>query len=129
MNRPLFYRLSDPHRGRDLETVEHISKTVVEEVERILSTKYIEESRGSERNILNFGIPNVVQLSMNNSVDEMDLQRGIKEAIDEFEPRLRNVEVELSKKERWDKYIVSIHADLIMDGEVERFTFPISITV
>ncbi len=122
MQRPLFYRLSDPHAGRDMLTNEIIKQTVIADVQRLLRTRYVGEQRKS-RNILNYGLPSVVNVGSNSSNDLADMIRNIEEIIEEYEPRLRNVEVQLAGGKSWNTRSVQITGDLYIDEEPERFVF------
>lgn len=123
MERPFFYRLSDPRPTECTSDVAMIRQTVVEEIRRILSTR----SNGSvngERNIFNYGIPNVVE-NYHAVPDLEDLIRQIREAIEAYEPRLSEVRVSFEKSVDWKKQTVLIEANIEIEGEEEKFTLAV----
>lgn len=123
MERPFFYRLSDPRPRESTSDIDTIKLTIRDEIERILSTR----SNGSvngERNIFNFGIPNLVETS-NSSTNIQFLVQDIREAIEAYEPRLKNVKVRFDKTGCWKSQPFHISADLFIDGIEEKFTVDI----
>lgn len=120
MERPFFYRLSDPRPRDNTSDVDVIRQTVVEEVRRILSTRSSGPVYG-ERNLFNFGIPNVVE-SYHAAPDIEVLVNQIKEAIEAYEPRLRNIKVSFDRGKSWNLQPIKIEAALIIDGIEEKFT-------
>lgn len=120
MERPFFYRLSDPRPRENTSDVAMIKQTIVDEIKRILSTRSCGSVTG-DRNIFNFGIPNVVE-SYHAVPDLEVLVHQIREAIEAYEPRLRNIRVSFEKSKNWKSQAIRIDADLTVDGHEEKFT-------
>jgi type VI secretion system lysozyme-like protein len=122
MKRPLFYRLTDPGDNPAPVTRREYRQTILEDLQRLLSTRYTGTAL-KEKNILNYGIPSVVGFASNSQPEKANLARYIKEAIEEYEPRLRNVSVEFMNVDDWRGDLCTINATMAYDDEEERFRF------
>lgn len=122
MKRPLFYRLMDHGDQRMPVTRDDYQQTILEDLQRLLSTRYTGKAL-KEKNILNYGIPSVVGFSNDSQPEKANLARYIKEAIEEYEPRLRNVSVEFVDVDDWKSDICTVAATMDYNDEEERFSF------
>ena len=122
MIRPLFYRLCEPGREAGLKDKASYRATVLEDIQRLLSTRYTGKLE-KEKNILNYGIPSIVGFSNDSQPEKANLARYIKDAIEEYEPRLRNVSVDFIDIDDWKSDICTVAATISYDDEEERFSF------
>jgi type VI secretion system protein len=111
-------------RGEHPQTVtrDDYQKTILEDLQRLLSTRYTGKAL-KEKNILNYGIPGIVEFSNDAQPEKANLARYIKQAIEEYEPRLRNVSVEFVDIDDWKSDICTVAATMDYNDEEERFSF------
>lgn len=125
MLRPLFYRLIEPGLTINKEDKEQYYETVLEDIQRILSTRYTGKIE-KRKDIVNYGIPSIVEYSNDSSPEKDKLARYIKESIEEFEPRLRNVKVEFAEEKEVLSATCIVSANIEFNEEEERFHFSYS---
>ena len=122
MKRPLFYRLMDRGDNPPPLTESDFRETILEDLQRLLSTRYTGKAL-KEKNILSYGIPSIVGFSNDSQPEKATLARYIKEAIEEYEPRLRNVSVEFANVDDWRGDVCRIAATMAYEDEEEWFSF------
>jgi type VI secretion system lysozyme-like protein len=103
-------------------TRDEYQKTIMEDLQRLLSTRCTGKA-SKDKNILNYGIPSVTGFSNDSQPEKANLARYIKEAIEECEPRLRNVSVEFVDIDDWKGDICTVAATMDYNDEEERFSF------
>jgi len=110
------------------QSVDQYRDSVLEELEWLLNTTRttieVPADRYPEvaRSVLLYGMPDVASLSADSTRDRKRLTRSVKEAIELFEPRLKDPKVNLVDAP--DESVLSIHlsieGDLCMDPSPER---------
>jgi type VI secretion system lysozyme-like protein len=85
--------------------------------------------RERERTVIDYGIPDFSFLSPHSRSARDWLGREIGDAVRAFEPRLQDVQVTFEpSSDLSPSMAVSIHAQLIADGELEPISFPVILT-
>ena len=101
---PLFDRLDlsseidDEQRPFRILTREQLKASIRRELERLLNTRCslsLDEVGEEERSVINYGIPDFSSLSAQNADDQILIGRIIGQTVTAFEPRLRNVAVDV----------------------------------
>ncbi len=102
---PLFDRLVDEHPGTHHEappartlTRAGVVESVRRELERLFNTRLSlppHRLEGRQRSVIDYGIPDFRDASPGNAADRERLARALTEAVTAFEPRLRQVRVEV----------------------------------
>ena len=101
---PLFDRLDlnpevdDSQRPFRILTREQLKASIRRELERLLNTRCslsLDEVGEEERSVMNYGIPDFSSLSAQNADDQILIGRIIGQTVTAFEPRLRNVAVDV----------------------------------
>jgi len=76
------------------------------------------------RSVHNYGVPDVTSLSADSQDSRGYLVERVREAIRVFEPRLRDVDVELQSGEKGDRSVrIRIEGTLLMEDDAERIVF------
>ena len=92
----LFDRLSDdaPFIAHETETAPDIYGSVIAELARLLNTRRHREPYLRQTNVLDYGLPDWSSTSPHNAEEQARLLRIIQSAIQQYEPRLKNIRVE-----------------------------------
>lgn len=120
MDRPLFYRISQPMPLVSTGDMATVKATVAEEIGRILSARCAGKFTG-QRNLLNYGLPHPAE-GYNEKPDLNALALMVQESVSAFEPRLTNVRVQILAQGQPKQAKFKLSADLYYDGDVEKFT-------
>ncbi len=120
MERPFFYRISEPKPRVSTGDLATIKMTVAEEIGRILATRCAGGIWG-ERNILNFGLPHPAE-AFNEKPDLNALALLVRDSIAAYEPRLSNIQVHVMPSGNPEQAQFKVAADMLYDGDVEKFT-------
>ncbi|ODT84879.1 MAG: hypothetical protein ABS69_01670 [Nitrosomonadales bacterium SCN 54-20] len=93
---PLFDRLSDeaPFVAHETETGADIYESVTAELARLLNTRRHRAPYLRQANVLDYGLPDWSSINPHNGEEQARLLRIIQGAIQQYEPRLKNVRVE-----------------------------------
>ena len=101
---PLFDRLDlnpeidDERRPFRILTREQLKASIRRELGRLLNTRCslsLDQVGEEERSVINYGIPDFSSLSAQNADDQIVIGRIISQTIAAFEPRLRNITVDV----------------------------------
>ncbi|HEY0006426.1 MAG TPA: type VI secretion system baseplate subunit TssE [Pyrinomonadaceae bacterium] len=133
----LFERLMDddpkslkeePHPFRILNKKE-LKESVRRELERLLNTRCSVPTHllgDVERTIINYGIPDFSSFSAQNADDQRRLAQIIRETINAFEPRLRQVQVTVEPFQKSNRALwVKIDGVLLIGSVTEPVSFPV----
>ena len=135
---PLFDRLIDfnPQSQEEscplrVQSRSELKASVRQEVGRLLNTRcpipvHLLQTR--ERTVIDYGVPDISRFFPRNSADQDRLAEILSQAIESFEPRLRQVRVtveEITKNER--ELWVRIEAGLVVESVTEPVSFPVLI--
>lgn len=92
----LFDRLSDdaPFTAHETEAGPDIHGSVIAELARLLNTRRHREPYLRQTNVLDYGLPDWSSTSPHNAEEQARLIRIIQSAIQQYEPRLKNIRVE-----------------------------------
>ena len=133
----LLDRLVDEGQGRQIEvtpfrdySLEQLKASVVNEIEDLLSTR-----RSPNRlqpiivtTTLGYGIGDHAGASVKSSEDRESMERDIRDAITRFEPRLSDVDVDVSPHPKAnEKGLVTIDANLKVGSIKQQFSFEVII--
>ena len=113
--------------GRKQQLLKDLKFCVSRDLEHLLNTaqRYSTESDWPDHlaelrhSLADYGIPGVVGANLSTPEKQQRFCRGLEETIEKFEPRLRNVEVTLSKsKESGDRILrFRIEAELVAEPD------------
>jgi type VI secretion system protein ImpF len=131
----LFERLVDeePDQKEEEQPFRVLSKkklweSVYRELGRLLNTRcptplpLISEE---ERTVINYGIPDFTSLSPQSSVDRQLIAQIIGQTITAYEPRLRNVRVNVEDFDEHERTLqIAVNADLVTDTVIEMHSYP-----
>ena len=101
---PLFDRLDlnpeidDEQRPFRILTQTQLKASIRRELERLLNTRCslsLDQVGEEERSVVNYGIPDFSSLSAQNADDQILIGRIVGQTVTAFEPRLRNVAVDV----------------------------------
>lgn len=101
---PLFDRLDlspeidDEQRPFRILTREQLKASLRRELGRLLNTRCsltLDQVGGEERSVVNYGVPDFSSLSAQNADDQVLIGRIVGQTVTAFEPRLRNVSVDV----------------------------------
>ncbi|MFZ6675469.1 type VI secretion system baseplate subunit TssE [Undibacterium sp. Xuan67W] len=119
----LFERLASPKfSSGDQSEAFNVKTAVAAQIQRIVSARMIES--GGELNLLEFGMPNVVELAMSskNQLNQYGARLG--RLIGRYEPRLLNPVVQVeSTRDPLMPYQILVTGSLASSTEVELFYF------
>lgn len=130
---PLFERLVEkyPPAGEPLRSydVEAASESVRREVERVLNTRCTSSAAGPRDNtVIQYGVPDFSHISVASTPDLLALSNRLSQAIQSFEPRLANVQVELQPDPKNPNGAVGhLHAKLRVRMVSEAICFPLAL--
>lgn len=131
----LLDRLVDLHPGfDDIQAgrpvpLSEIKDSVARDLESLLNTRSNPSLLGIDSpllksSLLSFGIPDFSDRSLDNPLHRADICRSIEKAVSDHEPRLKQVEVELSSEASTDNRLhFNIRAILIVDFAREAVNF------
>ena len=94
----LFDRLSDnaPFSGLESgETNADIEESVLAELSRLLNTRRPREPYLPQANVLDYGLPDWSTVGRHNAEEQARLLRTIQNTVQQYEPRLKNIRVEV----------------------------------
>ncbi|MEO8155577.1 MAG: type VI secretion system baseplate subunit TssE [Rhizobacter sp.] len=120
--------VDDPQAGRPVALSE-VKDSVARDLESLLNTRsnpsLLElESPLLRSSLLSYGIPDFSDRSLDNPVHRGEICRSIERAVSDHEPRLKQVEVELSTEARSDNRLhFIIRAILVVDFAREAVNF------
>jgi len=110
---------------------QELRESVRREVGRLLNTRCsIPAHRFDDRvrTVLDYGVPDVSSLSPQSPTDQRLLARILSQAIETFEPRLRNVQVTAERfVDSHKALLVRIDAQLVVETITEPVSFPVLI--
>ncbi len=121
---------ADPPITRS-ESVRRMKSALKRDMEWLLNTRrsqIMEEVQGEtgelKRSLLNFGLPDISSMSVQSGKDHNRILRQMEEAVEYFEPRLRNVRVSLQPVNRVERRLrFVIEALLMIDPAPEQVRF------
>lgn len=132
----LFDRLCDDHprtpdrpEARPYRTYDRaqLHASIRRELQRLLDTRAprsLADMAGRPRTVLDYGVPEVTPYMMNHAKESGELARFLVDSIAAFEPRLRNVRVELVQAQpTLQRLEVRIDADLVVGRLFEPVSF------
>lgn len=131
---PLFERLFDEPPGEDatmLETLEGMQSSIQRELSRLLNTRsplplqdYLEHAHS----VVDYGIPDFLCLDTHSGEEMAHFQQLLQIAIERFEPRLTNVQVQLQASTvQVGTTFVRIAADACIEASDRRMEFDIAL--
>lgn len=129
-------RLIDHEPGVSSETVQHrltditaIKQSVIRDMENLLNTRreifpVPEEFREVNNSLFMYGLPDFSSLNPRSPQVKQMLRRDIEQTIARFEPRLKNIKVQLEMSDKMEQKIrFRISGILHMEPLVEPVTF------
>lgn len=137
---PLFDRLAQPARGgRNSESRVHgtldrdgIARSIQRELERLLNTRCPYPAASlvpGARSVIDYGLPDYSAMYTQNPDDHKKLTTLIRQTIEAFEPRLRNVRVEIQLFGNSEKaLLVKLAGSLAVGNVMERVSFAVGVT-
>lgn len=117
----LFERLVDAagERGAGAD----LKQRVKDQVQRLVCT-CSRDGRDESLSAIDFGLPNIAEINRGNLSKLDRYAQRLKQLIEHYEPRLRNVAVELEKTEQvLSPYSIAVSGTLAGDGERHTFQF------
>jgi type VI secretion system protein ImpF len=133
----LFDRLVDvpdwDERERPLRVLnsEQLKASVRRELERLLNTRCsipLHQLGEEERSVVNYGIPDFSSLSPHNADDHALIASIVGQTITAFEPRLRQVRVEVGPAFTAESALcLNIGAELVVGMFAEPVSFPVTL--
>lgn len=106
-----------------------LKESVRRELERLLNTRVsipAHQLRQRERTVIDYGIPDFSHLGPKSKSGRVWLEQEIREAVEAFEPRLQDIQVEVTlDPRRPDAMPARISAALVDDGRLEPISFPV----
>ena len=110
---------------------EQLKGSVRRELERLLNTRCsipLHLLGGEERSVINYGIPDFSSLSPHNADDHMLIASIVGQTITAFEPRLRNVRVDVGRAFSAESALwLDINAELVVGMFAEPVSFPLTL--
>lgn len=136
----LFDRLIDDDLNTSFETSEFLSEqevkdSIILEISRLLNTRTSEKLDVMVTNPAHgipptYGLKDFGSFDATNTQDWPLIKRLITESIDYFEPRLKNINVEvLSFEDKTQQLIIQINGKLHLQKLEGEVTFPVAISV
>ncbi len=121
---------ADPPITR-LESVRRLKTSLKRDMEWLLNTRHcpvmneMEDDPGElKRSLLNYGLPDISSMSVQSGKDHNRILRQMEEAVELFEPRLRNARVTLNPVSKGSRTLrFGIEALLMMDPAPEQVRF------
>jgi type VI secretion system protein ImpF len=122
---PLFDRLTSPVRSLDRSG---LLESVRRELERLLNTRTPVPAvrlAAETRTVIDYGIPDFASFSPGNPDDRQRLADLVARTIEAFEPRLRNVRVQVEEVRGEHEVLrARLDADLVAETISEPVSFP-----
>ena len=110
---------------------EQLKASVRRELERLLNTRCsipLHLLGEEERSVVNYGIPDFSSLSPHNADDHTLIASIVGQTITAFEPRLRNVRVEVGRTFSAESALwLDINAELVVGTFSEPVSFPLTL--
>lgn len=136
---PLFDRLVDhepdrPSEPRPFRVLDRdgVLNSVIAEVDRLLNTRCPFDRAtvaSRERTVLEYGLPDMANYYSENQEDQQSLCTAVRQTIEAYEPRLKNVQVTMSSVDRRSQHIeLHIGGQLSVGRLLEPVSFPIDLT-
>ncbi len=124
---PLFERLVDEDRKIKIESPpfrllnkEQLFKSVIQVIKQLLDTRCpvpFPFTSKKERTVLNYGIPDMSYSGLNSSKRTNQILKAIKETIESYETRCKNVEVVVHEKKPQNlELVLEVRAKLLVEG-------------
>ncbi|HEU4714887.1 MAG TPA: type VI secretion system baseplate subunit TssE [Pyrinomonadaceae bacterium] len=133
----LFDRLVDIGDGHEAEqplrilNQKQLKDSVRRELERLLNTRCsipLHQIGDEERSVINYGIPDFSSLSPHNADDHALIASIVAQTITAFEPRLRQVRVEVGPVFSAESALwLNISAELVVGLYSEPVSFPVTL--
>lgn len=133
----LFDRLVDIGDGHEAEqplrilNEKQLKDSVRRELERLLNTRCsipLHQIGDEERSVINYGIPDFSSLSPHNADDHALIASIVAQTITAFEPRLRQVRVEVGPVFSAESALwLNISAELVIGLYSEPVSFPVTL--
>ena len=133
----LFDRLVDIGDGHEVEqplrilNQKQLKDSVRRELERLLNTRCsipLHQIGDEERSVINYGIPDFSSLSPHNADDHALIASIVAQTITAFEPRLRQVRVEVGPVFSAESALwLNISAELVVGLYAEPVSFPVTL--
>ncbi|MCC7340650.1 MAG: type VI secretion system baseplate subunit TssE [Bryobacterales bacterium] len=138
VTQPLLDRLFDlnPDEKVDapvtrLESVRRLKAALKRDMEWLLNTRHcpvmdeMEDDAGElKRSLLNYGLPDISSMSVQSGKDHTRILRQMEEAVEMFEPRLRNVRITLSPVTKGSRTLrFGMEGMLMIDPAPEQVRF------
>ncbi len=135
---PLFERLVDENPEIKAEAPpfrllnqEQFFESVIQGIKSLLQTRCpisFKALSESDRTVLNYGIPDMSYSGLNSTTRTTRILRAIKETIESYETRCRNVEVVVHEKKPENlELVIEVRARLFVEGRFEPLSFPINL--
>ncbi len=103
-------------------------RSIEDEIRRIATTRVYADT-DSERTILNFGVASVVEFAYGALGGHAELGRRIKNAVEAYEPRVKNVRVEWTNLPGLEPHLyMAVSADLAVGETPERLRLVIDVS-
>lgn len=80
---------------------------------------------GGQRSVIDYGVPDIHVFYTHNAEDQRQVEKILEEAIEAFEPRLKEVRVQLGKVNDYRELGGYIEAEVIFNDVAEPLSFPI----
>lgn len=136
---PLFDRLAQPARGgrsggKTQGTLDRdgIARSLQRELERLLNTRCPYPAASlvpGHRSVIDYGLPDYSAMYTKNPDDHKKLSTLIRQTIEAFEPRLRDIRVEVQLLGNSEKaLLVKLAGSLSIGSVMERVTFAVGVT-
>lgn len=114
-----------------LESVRRLKTALKRDMEWLLNTRrcpvmdQMEDDPGElKRSLLNYGLPDISSMSVQSGKDHTRILRQMEEAVEFFEPRLRNVRISLHPVAKGSRLLrFSMEAMLMIDPAPEQVRF------
>ncbi len=135
---PLFDRLSDmdgaPREIRPFRTLTfaELLGSVRRELQALLSTRCawpLKELAERERSVLDYGASDLTWISPSAPEDQLELEQHLSSTVAAFEPRLRDVWIQVDRYDPLDgtMYLI-LNALLVLEELTESVSFPLAIS-
>lgn len=121
---------ADPPITRN-ESLRRMKSALKRDMEWLLNTRrcqvmeeFVDDPGELTRSLLNYGLPDISSMSVQSGKDHNRILRQMEEAVEYFEPRLKNVRVSLRPVEKTSRTLrFSIEALLMIDPAPEQVRF------
>ena len=131
LNKPVRFAKDERERPSHMLNCEQLKASVRRELDRLLNTRCsipLDQLGDEERSVVNYGIPDFSSLSPDNVDDRALIASIVGQTISAFEPRLRNVRVEVGHVARAESAMwLNINAELVVGSFIEPVGFPVTL--